>query len=155
MCRVHPVWEKAAKHVETRLTEAGVKVKLEPIEQAAFVPYLFSGKSFDLFLYAWKDESDLSHLNEQWEADEVNQGLNVVGYSNTQADQHLRDAAAALSTDTRKKAYDAWQQAFIADAPIVPIARPSQLFIAKTSVMGINEENRDFFESIDSWWKQK
>ncbi len=151
----HLLWEKSASFVEQQLTQAGLKVQLEGMSQEEFAPYLFSSKPYDLFLYSWKDETDLSYLNQQWMANEIDQGYNVVGFSNATADQSLNTAHSTLNENSRKEAYVTWQKTFSAEKPVVLLARPSQLYIVSDEVKDVSMKNNDPFLSMDQWWKKQ
>ncbi|MEX2104716.1 MAG: ABC transporter substrate-binding protein, partial [Bacilli bacterium] len=151
----HPLWETSASFVEQQLTQAGLKVKLEGMSQEELAPYLFSGKPYDLFLYSWKDETDLSYLQQQWMASGIDQGYNVVGFSNATADQSLIGAHSTLNENSRKEAYVMWQKTFSEEKPVVLLARPSQLYIVSDEVKDVSMKNSRPFLHIDKWWKKQ
>jgi len=92
----NPLREFAGTIIKNNLREAGVEVQIETLEFGVFIENVMSRK-IDAFMAGWSVPLPVE-LKPYWYSDLNQSPLNIVGYSNKEADQILDDLGFSISS---------------------------------------------------------
>ncbi len=113
----------------------GIGLQIETLEEGAFFDRFFEG-DFQLTWLSWlADYADPENwLPQQFSTDG---GFNVLGYSNSEADELFALAAAELDQAQRLALYDQAHRIIIQDQAITPVFHPERTYLVKPHVAGL------------------
>ena len=112
--------------VQAQLKKIGVETKLDTMDFGAYTEKVLQRKDFQLTVAGGYQGPDPSEM----EAYVGTGGFrNPMGYSNSKVDQLFKDARAALTEDSRNRAYWDIQQIILDDLPRLNLVEYAQIFL--------------------------
>ena len=113
----------------------GIDLQIETLEEGAFFDRFFEGDFQVTWLSWFADYADPENwLPQQFSTDG---GFNVLGYSNSEADELFALAAAELDQAQRLALYDHAHRIIIQDQAITPVFHPERNYLVKPHVAGL------------------
>jgi len=152
-----PLQQLLAEKVSMQLQSAGIIVKLQPLPSEQYTSRLFSKGDFDLFLAEWPFELDPIGENAKWltKNDALEGGYNVSHLHDQTSDRMLVNGSNRLNMNERKEIYGQWQEYFMAQHYIIPLASPN-LILLEEPTMHIDLKNSLVpYVNIINWWTEK
>lgn len=152
-----PFFTGLANELSRQLSLLGISIELNPITQDKYISTLFSKGEFDLFLASWAFEINPISENKKWLAkdDVLLGGYNVSHVNDKTSDQLLIDGEKSLNIDERKTIYQDWQEHFMNQYYIIPIASPQILYLHEPTVhVNIINSLTPYYD-IQNWWIEK
>lgn len=146
-----------AEELARQIEQYGVSLKLIPIAQEDYISKLFSKGEYDLFLASWAYEIDPIYENSKWlkKNDVLLGGYNVSHVNDEISDQYLLAGENSLSIDERKEIYKDWQEYFMNQCYIIPIASP-QIIFSYEPTLHVNIVNSlTPYIDVQNWWIEK
>ncbi|HOI35361.1 MAG TPA: hypothetical protein PLU98_08970, partial [Mesotoga infera] len=131
-------WTDMAAVIKENLEKVGIKVNLGEYEIATWIEKVLNAHNYDIALLNGFQGPDPANLTMRVA---TGGSLNIMGYSNEVVDWNLKEAAKISDIELRKPYYYAAQAQLAADAPFVPLAEVSYIYIFKTYVEGMDIEN--------------
>jgi len=130
-------YKTVAEFVQEELKQnLGVNVEIEALESTAYGDRWAAGDfEFTLFDFFADYNDPENWLPQQFATDG---SFNVTGYSNTQVDELLSQAATELNEDARIELYKAAHKLIIDDQAVSPIYHPERNYLVKNQVDGLN-----------------
>lgn len=135
-----------AEAVAQSLTEAGLSVRIDPVESQTFSERATQGdgSTYDLAIASWNADfpSAGAYIQPLLASSEIGGGgYNISRYSNTQLDAGIEDALATLDASAAAGKWVALDQQVAADVPLVPLANRRNSFLAGSGVTGFHVES--------------
>lgn len=110
--------EKVCIYIQHFLKEAGVEVKIRPVEFSVLVTEIANPGKFEGILLDWIENPDPDCFVE-WGSDQVKHGMNFMSYSNSEVDTLLQEARTTMDINKRKELYRKFQKIITEDAPYI------------------------------------
>jgi peptide/nickel transport system substrate-binding protein len=132
--------------LQEQLRRAGVGLRIEQLEQGAFIERARSGR-FDAVFGAWHMEAGPAGIRQTWGtagARSAN-GLNFGSYESRVFDAHVDSALAANDRSTARSHYRRAIETAIADAPAIWLYEPR-------ATLGLHRRIRPAALRADAWW---
>ncbi len=146
-----------AESIKKDWAAVGVQVIIQQIDSVSLSGDLIAGHNFEAFLYGQAVGFDPDVVS-FWHSSQIGgQGLNLAGYSNSEADTLLTEGRqAAANLDLRREKYKKFQEIISADLPAIFLYSPSYTYVQAHSVHGfagtaINDPS-DRLAGINGWY---
>lgn len=146
--------DRLALYLQEQWQKLGVRVKIDRIDESNLSNKL-QNRDFDLLLYGQEIglEPDVAAF---WHSSQINQGLNLAQYNNSEVDQWLIDARKDNNFDSRYEKYKLFQEKLQADLPIILLYSPNYTYIQDKQVRGFNSgllsRPSDRFAGVSDWY---
>lgn len=145
-------WADMATVIKSQLAAIDIDVQLEQLEIAAWMTKVIVNQDFDLTILNGMQGPDPDNLKLRFG---TGGGINVMGYSNTEVDALLADAATKSTPEERGPLYKDVQTKLAADLPCVPYAEVTQIQVFHTRVHGLpwaeNKGKLGFYDFSKTW----
>ncbi len=152
-----PIERKLAEEISMQLQTVGIQVELTPIQRAQYIPRLFSKGDFDLFLASWPYELDPIGENMKWltKNDVLEGGYNVSHVHDEISDNLLIGGSTTLNSEERKRIYKEWQEHFMHQTYIIPLASTQLIMLAEPILHTEITNSIVPYVNIQKWWIEK
>jgi peptide/nickel transport system substrate-binding protein len=132
--------------LQDQLRRVGVAMRIENLEQGAFLERARSGR-FDAIFGAWHMEAGPSGIRQTWGTSgaRMANGLNFGSYESRVFDAHVDSALAANDRAAARRHYRRAIETAIADAPAIWLYEPR-------ATIGIHNRIRPAALRADAWW---
>lgn len=145
-------WADMATVIKSQLAAIDIDVRLEQLEIAAWMTKVITNKDYDITILNGFQGPDPDNLKLRFG---TGAGINVMGYSNTEVDELLAEAATLGSPEERAPLYHQVQTLLAADVPVVPYAEVSSIQLYHSWVHGLpwtDARGRLGFQSFAEAW---
>ncbi len=148
--------ELIAKEIKRYWEEIGVKTNLRKVSPQEMRSEVIDPSDFEVLLYAqfFNIKPDLRPF---WHSSEIDQGLNITGYSNEEVDE-LLDELKDLDMDNSERfdKYKAIQKKIAQDLPAIPFYSPNYTYVQNNNIKGVDlkyiTSPTDRFSDIRKWY---
>lgn len=135
-----------AEAVAQSLTEAGLKVTIDPVESDAYAERATQGdgSTYDLAIASWNADfpSANAYIQPLFASSEIgNGGYNISRFSDKDVDAAIEKAIATLDTASAQKQWVELDKKIVEQAAIVPLANRRNSFLAGSGVSGFFVES--------------
>lgn len=113
----NPLREFAGTVIMNNLREAGVEVQIQTLELGVFIENVMSRK-IDAFMAGWSVPIPIE-LKPYWYSDLDETPLNIVGYSNKEADKILNDLNGSMEEEKYNNLLHRFQEIMHEDQPVI------------------------------------
>lgn len=149
--------ESIVERIRTQLAEVYISLEKKELSADDYYAYIFSGKPVQAFIHAWPFAKDYGYWWKLYGSyhDVKDLGLNVLRYSDKNADMLLKQLYDTPPSVTQKETARSFAQQFQADQVIVPLFSPVQRYWVnnKAHIEGFNGDG--WLIEIDKWWVEK
>ncbi len=143
---------RTAERIQAQLKDnLGIKVVLKPMEWGAFLSYIRTGESHQMFLLGWSGGADPdSVLFPLFHSKNFGAAGNRAFYKNERVDDLLIQGQSTVKQEDRKAIYTEAQDVILKDAPWLPIRHQTHLVAAIKKEQGfkLHPINRQLFHSV-------
>ncbi|QFT88368.1 Oligopeptide-binding protein AppA precursor [Bacillus sp. THAF10] len=146
------VREDIAVVVQEQFAEIGIKVTPDIMEWSAFLADIDPPKwNFDAIILGWAlstdpDPSGIFHSKE------IEEGLNFVGWSNTEADKLMDEANLTMDREERATKIQAINKIIAQEQPYTFLYYPNAHRAMPTNLEGFEFHARAEYYNIHKWW---
>jgi len=145
-------YQAVAEAVAQSLTEAGLKVTIDPVEAETYSERASrgDGSTYDLVIGSWNADfpSAGAYIQPLFASSEIgNGGYNLGRYSNAEVDAAIEKALGTLDTADAQAQWVELDKKIAADVPIVPLANRRNSFLAGSGVTGFSVESYPAYPS--------
>ncbi|MDQ7783146.1 MAG: peptide-binding protein [Desulfomonilaceae bacterium] len=147
--------ERAATIIQRDLRRVGIRVKIRPIEWAAFLKNFIDRRNFEACLLGWGIGIDPSQID-IWNSKKTGEReLNFITYVNPEVDTLLDQGAATYDREKRKEYYDRFQEIIAEDQPYTFLFVSYSLPIISARFHGIKPAPLGIGYNFDRWYVPK
>lgn len=148
--------QQVAQAIKTAWENIGVKTDIESVPAAQIGQNVVKPRNFEALLYGQMLEAD-PDAYAFWHSSQTGEnGLNIAGYANKEADSLLEDGRASSNPDERKADYQKFQEIIRQDAPAVFLYSPDYIYVQGKNVKGFEGQiiysPRDRLAGISDWY---
>ncbi len=141
---------EVAEIIAAQLKELGIGVVVEKVTWEQYQYRLYAGE-YDMVLGGWKMSVNPNISFIFHSAYKGNS--NFIGYSNSQLDQQLTEAALAKTSEIRKQKYRAVQNTILEEIPYYSLYFENNALVVKDYVKGeIDPKPYNIYNSIEQWY---
>lgn len=143
---------KTATIIQYRLKQIGIEMDIRTVEWATFIKEFVDKRRFEALLLGWNIVQD-PDIFDVWHSSKIeDNGLNFVGYSNSEVDALLLRGRRSMDQQERKKIYDRLQEILHRDQPYCFLYVPMSLPILDTRFHGIEAAPAGISYNMPRWW---
>lgn len=143
---------KAGEIIQRRLSEVGVKVKLQVVEWAAFLKEFINPGNFDATILGWSGGIDPDVYN-VWHSSKTGPGeLNFIAFQNAEVDQLLEAGRRIFDQKERKRFYDRFQEILAEEQPYTFLYVPESLPVVAARFRGIEPAPAGIMHNFIRWY---
>ena len=147
--------QAVAEAVQQSLTEAGLSVTIDPVEQEAFSERATQGdgSTYDLAIASWNADfpSANAYIQPLFASSEIGGGgRNISRYSNAEVDAAIQAAVGTLDPEQARAQWADLDAQILADVPIVPLANRRNSFLAGSGVTGFSVDSYPAYPNYQS-----
>ncbi|APG27105.1 peptide-binding protein [Syntrophotalea acetylenivorans] len=143
---------KAGEIIQRRLSEVGVKVKLQVVEWAAFLKEFINPGNFDATILGWSGGIDPDVYN-VWHSSKTGPGeLNFIAFKNAEVDHLLEAGRRTYDQDERKLVYDRFQEILAEEQPYTFLYVPESLPVVAARFRGIEPAPAGIMHNFIQWY---
>lgn len=149
----NPLREFAGTLIKNNLREAGVEVQIQTLELGVFIENVMS-KKIDAFMAGWSVPIPIE-LKPYWYSDLDKSPLNIVGYSNKEADQILDELGFSMS---EKKYFDLlhkFEMIMHEDQPVIFLYWIDNIVVYNSRIKNISIDPLGVIHQCWEWNLQK
>ncbi|MDE3838215.1 peptide-binding protein [Bacillus methanolicus] len=138
--------------LQQQLKEVGIEAKPEIVEWSAFIDQISAPNwKYDALVLGWAlstfpDQYDVFHSSQR------EQGLNLVWWSNKEADKLMEDARQILDKEEYKKAYSEIYKIIAEEQPYTFLYYPKEHRAMPENLQGFEFHARNPFWNVHKWW---
>ncbi len=112
-----PVRSAVADMLAKQWAQLGIRVNVQPVKSTALEQVYLDPREFDAALYGWNVPASDPDPYPLWHSTQVNQGQNVSGWANLEADSRLEQARQTVEPAVRANLYHDFQAIFAEEVP--------------------------------------
>ena len=120
--------------VRTAAAEAGIELKLEPVDASTYSAKVTNGQTFDIAYNTWGTIDDVDTT--LYTCYGIGQTLNFMQYNNEEMDQLLIAMKSEPDRNKRIEMLDQWQTLWVENMPCAMTYVPKQTYVANTEKFG-------------------
>lgn len=120
--------------IRTAAAEAGIELKLEPVDASTYSAKVTNGQTFDISYNTWGTIDDVDTT--LYTCYGIGQTLNFMQYNNEEMDQLLIDMKSEPDRAKRIEMLDQWQTLWVENMPCAMTYVPKQTYVANTEKFG-------------------
>lgn len=120
--------------IRTAAAEAGIELKLEPVDASTYSAKVTNGQTFDIAYNTWGTIDDVDTT--LYTCYGIGQTLNFMQYNNEEMDQLLIDMKSEPDRAKRIEMLDQWQTLWVENMPCAMTYVPKQTYVANTEKFG-------------------
>lgn len=144
-----------AEAVAQSLTQAGLSVRIDPVESQTFTERATQGdgSTYDLAIASWNADfpSAGAYIQPLLASTEIGGGgYNISRCSNPDVDAAIQEALATLDASAAAAQWAALDERAAADVPLVPLANRRNSFLAGSGVSGFHVESYPAYPDYQS-----
>ncbi|HOB03766.1 MAG TPA: ABC transporter substrate-binding protein [Propionibacteriaceae bacterium] len=134
-----PQFVAAAQIIKDNLSQIGIEVKLEPLENSVFRDKVYAKRDFDMSLQSFSSSGDPAIGYHRLYLTNTGRTVNVnpTGFANAEVDKLLTDAAAKPDQAERGKFYQQAQAIIDAAVPTLILFDELQADVNRTNITGL------------------
>lgn len=151
-----PVRQTVIEQIAQDWQSIGVQADPQAVSFAGLVSDFLAPRRFDAALIGWDITGDPDPYP-LWHSSQAGEGgQNYSGWSNTQADQIMREARSTVGQEARKQLYTTFQQIFAEEVPALPLYYPVYTYGVSERVKNVQigplNNPADRFNNFDEWY---
>ena len=120
--------------IRTAAAEAGIELKLEPVDASTYSAKVTNGQTFDIAYNTWGTIDDVDTT--LYTCYGIGQTLNFMQYNNEEMDNLLLQMKTEPDRDKRIELLDQWQELWVENMPCAMTYVPKQTYVANTTNFG-------------------
>ncbi len=133
-----PLQQRIAQAIAEQWSKIGLQVTVQPAGASQFVEGVLLPRQFQAALVAVDSGPDPDPYP-LWDSSQVgNNGRNLAGFSDTNADQLLENGRQIVSIADRASDYRQFQDLFARELPAVLLYTPSYQYVVRSDVLGLS-----------------
>ncbi len=145
-----------AERVKKYWEELGIRTELRKVPSSNMYSEVIKTRDFEALLYA-QVFSVRPDLYPFWHSSEVQEGLNIVGYSNEEVDKLLQEARGLeWGSPDRVARYKSIQEKIIQEIPLIPLYNPNYTYVQNNSIKGVKLDHiispHNRFSQVENWY---
>ncbi len=146
------VREELTVVIQDQLAEVGIEVQPNLMEWNAFIESITPPQNdFEAFISGWSLGAD-PDPRDIWHSDEIEQGLNSVGYSNPKVDQLIDKNIHLIDQEERKKVLEDIFVTIADEQPYTFLYYPYELTATPRHMRGFAQHPQLRFYKAHEWW---
>ncbi len=147
---------EVARRVKNYWEKIGIKTEIREVSPGDIHSQVVTPRDFEIFLYA-QNFGIKPDFYSFWHSSEIEEGLNIVAYSNEELDEILEDSSYLdWDSDERIDKYKKIQEILNQDLPSLPLYSPRYTYVQNGTVKGVELEYivspSDRFSQIEDWY---
>ena len=148
-------YEAAAASVASQWRELGVEVEVQDYSSSDLQQDIIAPRDYDALIFGVALGPD-PDVYAYWHSSQtVENGRNLSQYISEVADINLEDGRTRTDEELRAAKYQAFQEAWLADAPALPLYRSNYYHVQREQVLGANVEQvmstEHRFHDVENW----
>ena len=142
--------KRVIQHLALYLAEIGIEIKPEFVQREKLIKERLLTRNFQA-VFVQMATRDPDFLYYFWHSSQIRGGFNCFSYRNERVDRALEEGRHTFEIEERRKAYGAFQEAFLEDPPGIFLFYPYSFYTARRNILGVPESDPDPLETIHRW----
>jgi peptide/nickel transport system substrate-binding protein len=147
---------EVAKLLKEQWKAFGVEIEIKTVDIGTLEREIIKSRNYDALLFgeilgATPDPFPFWHSSQKKDP-----GLNLAMYEDNKSDKLLEESRQTSDPETRKEKLENFQEAFLAEIPVVLLYNPDYLYFASKEIKGINTgvivDPSKRFSEISNWY---
>jgi peptide/nickel transport system substrate-binding protein len=143
---------RIAETIQQSWLQVGIKIDIRVLEWAAFINEYINKGRFDAVVLGWNIVVDPDPFD-VWHSSKCGPNmLNLICYSNPEADRLMEEGRHVLDPEVRKKYYDRFQEILAEEQPYTFLYVPNALVAVSNRFKGVEPAPQGLLHNLTEWY---